>query len=53
VNADFDSLALGTEVVYLDGLGDSGLRASAVRVVGRDGTADPLTTGTVTGATRR
>jgi hypothetical protein len=36
VNADFASLAAGTEVVYIGGPGDSGLRASAVRVVGPD-----------------
>jgi hypothetical protein len=39
VNASLDSLALGTEVVYIDGLGGPGLRASAVRVLGRNGTA--------------
>jgi hypothetical protein len=39
VNADFDTLPLGTEVVYIDGFGGLGHQASAVRVVGLDGAA--------------
>lgn len=39
VNADFDTLAPGTEVVFVEAAGDKGPQASTVRVVGRHGHA--------------
>ena len=35
VNAQFDDLVAGTEVVFVEELGDRGPQASTVRVVGR------------------
>jgi cold shock CspA family protein len=37
VNADFDSLTPGTEVVFAEELGEKGPQATTVRVVGRHG----------------
>lgn len=37
MNADFDSLARGTEVAFVEEVGDKGPQATTVRVVGRHG----------------